>query len=88
MTFAGLDGEIGKVRQFYFGDQHWAVRYLMPYPGSWLTGRQLLIPPYALLAVNREEQNIGIGLDCRQSFTEQRQACLVGIQRGPKEDRR
>ena len=58
MTFAGLDGEIGKVRQFYFGDQHWAVRYLVADTGNWLTGRQVLISPYALLAVNREEQNL------------------------------
>lgn len=24
-----LDGEIGKVEEFYFDDQHWAIRYLV-----------------------------------------------------------
>jgi len=24
-----LDGEIGKVKEFYFDDQHWAIRYLV-----------------------------------------------------------
>ena len=42
------DGEIGKVRDFYFDDQSWAVRYLIADTGSWLSDRQVLIPPHAL----------------------------------------
>jgi len=60
------EGEIGKVRQFYFGDQHWAVRYLVADTGNWLTGRQVLISPYALLAVNGETQHIAIDLTKEQ----------------------
>ncbi|OGV76439.1 MAG: photosystem reaction center subunit H [Lentisphaerae bacterium RIFOXYA12_64_32] len=60
------EGEIGKVRQFYFDDQHWAVRYLVADAGNWLTGRQVLISPYALLAVSREEQHIAIDLTKEQ----------------------
>jgi hypothetical protein len=51
-----LDGEIGQVKEFYFDDRHWAIRYLIADTGSWLTGRQVLISPYALVAVNKEEQ--------------------------------
>ena len=40
-----LDGEIGKVKEFYFDDQHWAIRYLVADTGNWLTGRQVLISP-------------------------------------------
>lgn len=29
-----LDGEIGKVSEFYFDDQHWATRYLVANTGS------------------------------------------------------
>ena len=50
-----LDGEIGKVREFYFDDRHWTIRYLVASTGNWFTGRQALISPYALVAVNKEE---------------------------------
>ena len=61
-----LDGEIGKVKEFYFDDQHWAVRYLVVDTGNWLTSRQVLISPYALAAVNKEEQLIAIDLTKKQ----------------------
>ncbi len=61
-----LDGEIGKVREFYFDDQYWAIRYLVADTGNWLTGRQVLISPYALLTVNEEEHHIGINLTRKQ----------------------
>jgi hypothetical protein len=61
-----LDGEIGKVKEFYFDDRHWTVRYLVAETGTWLTGRQVLISPYALIAINNEEQNIAIDLTKKQ----------------------
>jgi sporulation protein YlmC with PRC-barrel domain len=42
------DGEIGHVKDFYFDDQNWAVRYLIADTGSWLPGRQVLISPHSL----------------------------------------
>ena len=41
------DGEIGQVKDFYFDDQSWAVRYLAADTGSWLPGRKVLISPHA-----------------------------------------
>jgi stress response protein YsnF len=61
-----LDGEIGKVKEFYFDDQHWTIRYLVADTGNWLTERQVLISPYALEAVNKEKQNIAIDLTKQQ----------------------
>ena len=61
-----LDGEIGKVKQFYFDDQYWTIRYLVADTGNWLTGRQVLISPYALVAVNKEKQHILIDLTKKQ----------------------
>jgi len=61
------DGEIGHVKDVYFDDQHWAVRYLVADTGAWLTGRQVLISPHAvgtlyqpgkLLLVNLSRQQI------------------------------
>ena len=61
-----LDGKIGKVKEFYFDDRHWAVRYLVADTGNWLTDRQVLISPYALGSVIREEQLITIALTKKQ----------------------
>ena len=61
-----LDGEIGKVKEFYFDDKYWTIRYLVADTGNWLSGRQVLISPYALRAVNKEEQNIAIDLTKKQ----------------------
>ena len=65
-TLQSLDGEIGKVKEFYFDDQHWTVRYLVAETGNWLTGRQVLISPYALASVNKEDHVIAIDLDKKQ----------------------
>jgi hypothetical protein len=43
-----LDGEIGHVKDFYFDDQNWAVRYVVADTGSWLLGRQVLLSPHSL----------------------------------------
>jgi uncharacterized protein YrrD len=62
-----LDGELGTIDEFYFDDQHWAVRYLVVATGSWLIGRQVLISPYALLlAVEKKDQHISIDLTKKQ----------------------
>ena len=42
------DGEIGHVRDFYFDDKTWTIRYLVADTGGWLTGRLVLISPQAL----------------------------------------
>lgn len=60
------DGDIGSVKEFYFDDRHWTIRYLVADTGNWLTGRQVLISPQALISVNCEEQHIGIGLTKKQ----------------------
>ncbi|MDA3790460.1 MAG: PRC-barrel domain-containing protein [Desulfobacula sp.] len=61
-----LDGDIGKVKEFYFDDLHWTVRYLVADTGNWLTGLQVLISPYALTGVDKEEQNIAVDLTKKQ----------------------
>jgi sporulation protein YlmC with PRC-barrel domain len=61
-----LDGEIGNVKEFYFDDQHWAIRYLVADAGNWLTGRQVLISPYALGDVIREKQRLVVELTKKQ----------------------
>jgi len=61
-----LDGEFGAVQEFYFDDNHWTIRYLVANTGNWLTGRQVLISPYALVAAIRAEQHIAVNLTKQQ----------------------
>lgn len=61
-----LDGEIGRVKEFYFDDRHWAVRYLVADTGSWLQERQVLISPYSLTGVNTIAQHITVDLTRKQ----------------------
>jgi hypothetical protein len=61
-----LDGHIGKVRDFYFDDHYWAVRYLVADTGRWLTDRQVLLSPYARISVTTEKQHIAIALTKKQ----------------------
>jgi hypothetical protein len=61
-----FDGEIGEVSEFYFDDHHWAIRYLVADTGGWLTGRQVLISPYALVAAIKEDSTIAVNLTKQQ----------------------
>jgi uncharacterized protein YrrD len=61
-TLDSRDGEIGKAKEFYFDDQHWTVRYLVADTGNWLTGRQVLLSPHALVTVMKEKQQIVVDL--------------------------
>jgi sporulation protein YlmC with PRC-barrel domain len=63
---ASLDGEIGTIKEFYFDDRHWAVRYLVANTGNWLLDRQVLISPHALNAVNNGGQYISVDLTKKQ----------------------
>ena len=48
-TMEATDGLIGDVKDFYFDDKTWHVRYLIIKTGGWLSGREVLISPVALL---------------------------------------
>jgi sporulation protein YlmC with PRC-barrel domain len=61
-----LDNEIGKVKEFYFDDHYWTIRYLVADTGNWLTGRQVLLSPYALTDLVKEEHRIAINLTKQQ----------------------
>ncbi len=65
-TLKAHDGEIGHVKEFYFDDKYWTNRYLVADTGGWLTGRQVLISPYALTGVNKEKEHINVDLTKQQ----------------------
>lgn len=45
---AGLDGEIGKCKDFLIDDRQWGLRYMVADTGRWLPGRKVLVSPIAL----------------------------------------
>ena len=45
MPIHATDRELGKVRDLFFDDCHWAVRYLVVETGGWLGGRKVFISP-------------------------------------------
>ena len=49
---SAADGEIGHVKDFYFDDQSWVVRYVVVDTGSWLSGRQVLVSPHAFVSLD------------------------------------
>ncbi len=57
-----LDGEIGKVKEFYFDDSTWTIRYLIIETGSWLFGRAILLSPESLLAPDWENEVFPVNL--------------------------
>jgi hypothetical protein len=60
------DGEIGKIREFYFDDKLWIVRYLVVETGFWLNSRKVLILPHALGAVDPLNGGIAVALTRQQ----------------------
>jgi uncharacterized protein YrrD len=47
-SLGAIDGEIGKIKEFYFDDETWTIRYLIVETGNWFSGKKVLISPEAL----------------------------------------
>jgi uncharacterized protein YrrD len=54
------DGDIGHVKDFYFDDKTWVVRYLVADTGSWLTGRLVLLSPHAFGKLDEREKTLHV----------------------------
>jgi sporulation protein YlmC with PRC-barrel domain len=59
---AAFDGDIGHVKDFYFDDENWVVRYLVADTGSWLTGRLVLLTPHAFGELDQDEKTLHVKL--------------------------
>ena len=67
LTIHATDGEIGKVDQFYFDDDSWAIRYLTVNTGGWLDGRLVLISPISVTAqADWESKRLHVSLTKKQ----------------------
>ncbi len=45
---SATDGEIGQVKDLYFDDHAWTIRYFVVDTGSWLSSRKVLISPISV----------------------------------------
>jgi hypothetical protein len=59
---SSVDEEFGKVKEFYFDDALWVVRYLVADTGRWLPGRLVLISPKSLGMVDEDNKKIIVNL--------------------------
>jgi len=65
-SIMAVDGEMGKVRDIYFDDENWIIRYMVVQTGSWLLGRKVLISFASVKKVNFELSNFLVDLSCEQ----------------------
>jgi hypothetical protein len=66
IRLVGSDGEIGHIKDFFFDDKNWVIRYLVADTGSWLTGRQVLISPHACAKLVLREKVMHLKLHKKQ----------------------
>ena len=61
-----LDGDIGKVKDFYFDDKTWVIRYLVVDTGAWLPGRLVLLTPHSFGILDQYEKTLHVKLQKKQ----------------------
>ena len=57
-SISALDGVIGEIKDYYFDDVGWVIRYLVVETGDWLASRRVLISPAAINGPDWSEKSI------------------------------
>ncbi|MCD5324844.1 MULTISPECIES: PRC-barrel domain-containing protein [Pontibacillus] len=57
------DGELGKVKDLYFDDKKWALRYMVVDTRKWLPGRKVVLSPSGIKEINVEDQLVHMNND-------------------------
>jgi len=60
------DGEIGRLKEILFDDQYWSVRYFIIHTGNWLRGKDVLILPSMVTAIDEDNKSVDVGLTRQQ----------------------
>ncbi|MDD2776682.1 MAG: PRC-barrel domain-containing protein [Gallionella sp.] len=60
------DGNIGRIKDFYFDDEAWVIRYLIVDTGTWLLSRKVLISPIAFGQPNWAEKILPVSITQEQ----------------------
>lgn len=83
------DGDIGHVKDLYFDDAAWVIRYLIVNTGSWLASREVLISPVSIqkpdwaayrlqAAVSRDQVKESPDIDTDKPVTRQHELQYLG----------
>jgi hypothetical protein len=83
------DGDIGRVKDFFFDDRAWVIRYLVIETGSWLSSRKVLISPMAIrdadwdggrlsVSVTKEQVRNSPDVDTEQPVSRQHEMRYLG----------
>ena len=65
-SLRATDGDIGTVKDFYFDDDRWVVRYLVVETGTWLSSRKVLISPVSLGVPDHGQKVVPVSITCEQ----------------------
>ncbi len=65
-AIGAIDGHIGHVKDFYFDDERWGVRYLIVETGDWLSSRKVLISPFSVHKPNWAEKILPVSISQQQ----------------------
>jgi len=63
---SATDGDIGSVKEVFFDDRSWAIRYLVVDAGTWLNDRLVLLSPYAVNQSPGTDQQVQVSLTREQ----------------------
>jgi len=88
-TVTGTDGPIGPVRDLYFDDTAWVVRYLIVESGEGTAARKILISPIAIgqpdwsaqilsAAITREQADRSPSIDLHKPVSQQQEMGYLG----------
>lgn len=65
-TLSATDGEIGHIKDFYFDDHDWVIRYLVVETGGWLHDRQVLLTPHVFGHFDQATKTLPVHLTKKQ----------------------
>ena len=65
-AISATDGPIGHVKDFYFDDDAWVIRYFMVDAGSWLSSRKVLISPISVHHPDWPERTLPVSITKEQ----------------------
>jgi hypothetical protein len=93
-AIGATDGPIGHVRDFFFDDDAWVVRYLVVDTGTWLNERRVLISPVSLrrpdwasrllpVNISREQVKSSPDIDTHMPVSRQHEVEFLGHYRYP-----
>ena len=66
LAIRATDGEIGQVKDMYFDDDAWVLRYFVVETGSWLSSRKVLVSPIAVQEADWQGKTLAVSSTMQQ----------------------